>query len=501
MSLSITLALIFAIIASAVHYYELEMMFNYIDTKIHIKYILSLFAVCIMSIEILRSIVKWCRSILFQKSGNNIIDHYQNGTFCQNSTSFDSYSSKEISIFLPIIIQTILCIPFNLLWYKHQLLLKLLQRIQNDRYQSLFQSFSFYINSNESILPTLRKICDQNSKLNKTLTKLIGNTTRNETAINYFNQQVYRTALKTIKTNNNKSKIISVPSNSKTKIYDPVNANNIILSHIKVKKLMASNAKPLLIECYSKKILSSKLLLKYGDDLRKDAAVLLMFRFINNIWKSNNISYNGIDICSFIYDVVAMNNKFGCIELIDECIKIADIDKTDEIIQLMNANMNNLIASAVGSCLCSYIVGVRDRHHDNILIKKDKGILFHIDFAYILGESVTGLDASRVSIPSNFVKVLGNDNWNKFIDKVTDCFLILRKYESEIIEYGCMIFKYEYDENKIKNYLSKSLCITRNNTNKEAAEYIRNKFLKSPSKIKTRMKNAIHDIAVKRIST
>ena len=56
-----------------------------------------------------------------------------------------------------------------------------------------------------------------------------------------------------------------------------------------------------------------------------------------------------------------------------------------------------------------------------------------------------------------------------------------------------------YTKNSIKTYLLSSLCS--NITQKEAIKYIRNKFLKSPTKIKTKLKNTIHDIAVKRITT
>ena len=161
--------------------------------------------------------------------------------------------------------------------------------------------------------------------------------------------------------------------------------------------------------------------------------------------------------------------------------------------------MSNLVTTAAGSYIASYIMGVRDRHFDNILIRETDCVLFHIDMNYVMGEKVTGLDANKFGITKGFYDILGMVNYEKFIELACNAFLLLRYHHEELINFACLAFSYVVDYKVIKHHMQRRLKLQM--TEDEAREWLTKKLMDAPNSAQTRFKNVIHSVATSNLKS
>mmetsp|Transcript_14846 Transcript_14846/g.23190 ORF Transcript_14846/g.23190 Transcript_14846/m.23190 type:complete len:265 (-) Transcript_14846:127-921(-) len=244
-----------------------------------------------------------------------------------------------------------------------------------------------------------------------------------------------------------------------------------------------------------------RFILKAGDDLRRDNAILNMFKLLNYFWKKHGLKYNKThDVQCLVYSVIPMGPDFGAIEYIPDCVTIGDVsklakdDKIKAIVDADKSKDNNflckLVSTAAAAYIASFVCGIRDRHYDNILIRKSDGSLFHIDFNY-LWQKVNFLDAAKLAITKDLKDFMGEEHWNGFVSTACKAYLIIRKHFNEIIAFSNILFDFmdiphqQYLYNQLRIYMDDEM----------AEQYITKKLQNAPYNFKTRLKNAMHRIA------
>ena len=183
-------------------------------------------------------------------------------------------------------------------------------------------------------------------------------------------------------------------------------------------KVMDSKKLPLWLVFKNADPLGSNIyvIFKAGDDLRQDLLTLQMLELMDTVWKNS-----GLDLHLSPYGCVSTGEGVGMIEVVLQSDTVANITRKDggpsaafSEEPLMNwlRKFNrtpvdvekclwNFVYSTAGYCVATYILGIGDRHNDNIMIRED-GTLFHIDFGHFLGNFKTKFGFKRETAPFIF---------------------------------------------------------------------------------------------------
>ncbi|KAK1147288.1 Phosphatidylinositol (PI) 3-kinase [Aspergillus melleus] len=135
------------------------------------------------------------------------------------------------------------------------------------------------------------------------------------------------------------------------------------------------------------------LLFKVGDDLRQDQLVIQIIILMDRLLQKENL-----DLKLTPYRILATNATAGAVQFIPSTSLSAVSAKYKSVLAYLRANnpddneplgirketMDTYIKSCAGYCVITYLLGVGDRHLENLLLAPD-GHFFHADFGFILG--------------------------------------------------------------------------------------------------------------------
>lgn len=182
---------------------------------------------------------------------------------------------------------------------------------------------------------------------------------------------------------------------------------------------------------------------KNGDDLRQDQLILQTIALMDKLLRRENL-----DLKLTPYRVLATSTRHGFLQFI-ESITVAEVLASEgSILSFFRKHhpsengpygvvpevMDTYVRSCAGYCIITYVLGVGDRHLDNLLLTTS-GKLFHIDFGYILGRDPKPLPPP-MKLSKEMVEAMGgvgSEHYHEFRKQCYTAFLHLRRHANLIL--------------------------------------------------------------------
>lgn len=279
------------------------------------------------------------------------------------------------------------------------------------------------------------------------------------------------------------------------------------VGRMEIRKVIPSKRKPVWIAYYSadNEPLKPDVLAKQGDDLRNDASLTSVSKLCESIWAEAPIEWTlGAPPTVCAYDVLVTAPDAGYLEFVPgknflelsqkvakppthdrkessasigsilsnisglPSAKTLEFDKT----KWEGVNIHKLAPSLVGSYIVNFILGVRDRHEDNMMVVGDleeNPRMMQIDFGYVLMEFPGGVhfDMPRLTMPIGLV-----DRFNSEVGRggeagpttlmedlqhdMLAAYLVLRRHSSQVIPFCAHLMSSSYEYNYVESVLKGS---------------------------------------------
>ncbi|GAB2280474.1 hypothetical protein Dimus_015102 [Dionaea muscipula] len=188
---------------------------------------------------------------------------------------------------------------------------------------------------------------------------------------------------------------------------------------------------------------SCKIIFKKGDDLRQDQLVVQMVSLMDRLLKLENL-----DLHLTPYRVLATGHDEGMLEFIPSRPLAQVLSEHRSIIGFLQkfhpdagapfgitaTCLETFIKSCAGYSVITYILGIGDRHLDNLLLRDD-GRIFHVDFAFILGRDPKPFPPP-MKLCKEMVEAMGgaeSQYYTRFKSYCCEAYNILRKSSNLIL--------------------------------------------------------------------
>ncbi|CAK4489965.1 unnamed protein product [Aphanomyces euteiches] len=205
------------------------------------------------------------------------------------------------------------------------------------------------------------------------------------------------------------------------------------------------------------------ILFKAGDDVRQDCLTLQLVRLMDEMWREEDK-----DLAMEPYRCVSTGPMTGMLEVVMNAVTTKVIHTRAGTGKLLGKAMGSFnknsfvdwikennpreqaakaagdlfLRSCAGYCVATYVLGIGDRHSDNIMVTQ-QGRYFHIDFGHFLGyikyQPVAGVAWKRETTPFVFTQAMAEvfvstsaitkkDEFQRFKDTACEAFNVVRRH-------------------------------------------------------------------------
>ncbi|PFH59193.1 hypothetical protein XA68_12677 [Ophiocordyceps unilateralis] len=187
------------------------------------------------------------------------------------------------------------------------------------------------------------------------------------------------------------------------------------------------------------------IIFKLGDDLRQDQLVIQIITLMDQLLRKENL-----DLKLSPYKILATSTTAGASQFVQSqsLSSIVGKFKTNPALAYLRHHnpddrqplgvrqetLDTYIKSCAGYCVITYILGVGDRHLDNLLLAPD-GHFFHADFGFILGRDPKPF-APVMKLSKEMVECMGgvqSEHYQRFRQYCFLAYTALRKSSNLIL--------------------------------------------------------------------
>jgi len=186
-------------------------------------------------------------------------------------------------------------------------------------------------------------------------------------------------------------------------------------------------------------ITREKYLLKIGDDLRQDQLILQVMALMGCVWQERLEPSDAKLLQLAKFRVLAITPQSGYVKFVPDAVSLTHAlhESKGDLVTWLDRNrpldlplekvLDTFCGSVAASCVVTYILGIGDRHLENLCITR-RGQFFHIDFSFVLGDDPKPC-APQVRFPQQVAQaLLATDRLDMCFGLAAHAYLSLRPF-------------------------------------------------------------------------